>query len=92
MQDSGKNHLVKEHQMRGRGADCPEEVLIALKFIRKLLKHLSGMLISFQKKVGCELSHIQKPFYFRPSLGQFPPPHLFTLPYEHFTLSQHVPV
>lgn len=71
MQNSGKNHLVKEHQMRGRGADCPEEVLIALKFIRKLLKHLSGMLVSFQKKLGCELSHIQKPFYFRPSLGQF---------------------
>ena len=35
-------------------ADFPTEVLILLKFIRKLLKHLSGMLISSQKEaVNC---------------------------------------
>lgn len=42
---------MSDNQLSVWVADFPKEVLILLKFIRKLLKHLSGMLISSQKEV-----------------------------------------
>lgn len=48
------------------GTDFPKEVLILLKFIRKLLKHLSGMLISFQTEaVNC----IKQESLYQPMIG-----------------------
>lgn len=41
---------MSDNQLSVWVADFPKEVLILLKFIRKLLKHLSGMLISSQKE------------------------------------------
>ena len=45
---------MSDNQLSVWVADFPKEVLILLKFIRKLLKHLSRMLISSQKAfVNC---------------------------------------
>lgn len=45
---------MSDSQLSVRVADLPKEVLIFLKFIRKLLKHLSRMLIASQKEsVNC---------------------------------------
>lgn len=41
---------MSNNQLNVWVADFPKEVLILLKFIRKLLKHLSGMLISSHKE------------------------------------------
>ena len=54
---------MSDNQLSVWVADFPKEVLILLKFIRKLLKHLSRMLISSQKAfVNCIMQIIFKVF------------------------------
>lgn len=89
-QNSGKIiFLVREHHWRRWGPHFSEGLLIAFKFIRKLLKPLSGMLISFQKTVGYKVSYTQKvvsqskcrthfpPYIYPPLPSRLPPQQCF---------------